>query len=149
MWPPRFPDLNPLDFLFWGCMRSVVNKIEVNSTEGFQGRIILSSEIVKRGALKGNAKPATLHRIHRGNCQYASFHCIRSKAPSSASPATPRNPNDGRWRIFICNPSFIRQVDRHSPGSLCEIHRGIVLVFYLAHRNLTRSKVCCSAQLRQ
>lgn len=90
----------------------------------------LSTEITRKATLRAAWEPATAHRIRRGNRRYASFHYgLFSGFPrNSKTPGLYR-----RWRIFICNPSFIRQVDRHLPGSLCEIHRGgIAVVVFLS-----------------
>lgn len=38
-WPPRSPDLTPLDFYFWGMVKSRVYKTSVNSKEELQRRV--------------------------------------------------------------------------------------------------------------
>lgn len=30
LWPPRSPDLNPLDFFYWGCLKEKVYKVEIH-----------------------------------------------------------------------------------------------------------------------
>ena len=38
-WPPRSPDLNPLDFYFWGHLKSVVYATPINTVEELRNRI--------------------------------------------------------------------------------------------------------------
>ena len=38
-WPPRSPDLNPMDFCVWGHVKSLVYATEVNSLEELRLRI--------------------------------------------------------------------------------------------------------------
>jgi hypothetical protein len=38
-WPARSPDLNPLDFFLWGCLKQSVYREEVNTKEQLQQRI--------------------------------------------------------------------------------------------------------------
>lgn len=39
-WPPRSPDLNPLDFFLWGHLKGkVYNGVDINSPEELQRRI--------------------------------------------------------------------------------------------------------------
>lgn len=32
-WPPRSPDLNPLDFFYWGCLKEMVYKNDINDID--------------------------------------------------------------------------------------------------------------------
>lgn len=43
-WPPRSPDLNPLDFSFWGFMKNEVYAVEINSEEQLWNRIVESAD---------------------------------------------------------------------------------------------------------
>ena len=38
-WPPRSPDLNPLDFFFWGYIKSCVYKRKISSLDDLKARI--------------------------------------------------------------------------------------------------------------
>ena len=38
-WPPRSPDLTPLDFFLWGRIKEVVYKTPVNSKEDLENRV--------------------------------------------------------------------------------------------------------------
>ena len=46
-WPPRSPDLNPMDYFVWGFLKSEVYKTEANSEEEVRRRIIAASEKLK------------------------------------------------------------------------------------------------------
>lgn len=39
LWPPRSPDLNPLDFFLWGHMKNYVYSETVNTIEDLEDRI--------------------------------------------------------------------------------------------------------------
>ncbi|GBM95153.1 hypothetical protein AVEN_17586-1 [Araneus ventricosus] len=43
-WPPRSPDLNPLDFFFSGHMKSVVYETPVHSAEDLLARIVVAAD---------------------------------------------------------------------------------------------------------
>lgn len=47
-WPPRSPDLNPLDFYFWGCMKALVYATEVNTREELLQRINQAGNELRR-----------------------------------------------------------------------------------------------------
>lgn len=42
-WPPRSPDLNPLDFFFWGHLKSLVYQTPVDTLEDLTARIVVAS----------------------------------------------------------------------------------------------------------
>ncbi|GBO16290.1 hypothetical protein AVEN_146960-1 [Araneus ventricosus] len=43
-WPPRSPDLNPLDFFFWGHMKSSVYETPVDFAEDLAARIVVPAD---------------------------------------------------------------------------------------------------------
>jgi hypothetical protein len=47
-WPPRSPDLTPLDFCLWGWMKSEVYKENVNTRDELVARIMKSAALVKQ-----------------------------------------------------------------------------------------------------
>lgn len=47
LWPPRSPDLNPLDFFFWGYLKGLVYATPVNSREELIQRIIHHSDVIR------------------------------------------------------------------------------------------------------
>ncbi|GFS57812.1 uncharacterized protein TNCV_2909131 [Trichonephila clavipes] len=42
-WPPRFPNVNPLDFFFWSNLKSVEYETLVTSLEDLTARIVVAS----------------------------------------------------------------------------------------------------------
>ena len=49
-WPPRSPDLNPLDYHVWGSMKAMVCAHKVNTRELFQ-RILSAARTIKKAAV--------------------------------------------------------------------------------------------------
>lgn len=47
-WPPRSPDLNPLDFYFWGQLKSLVYATEVDTEAELRHRIIAAADAVRQ-----------------------------------------------------------------------------------------------------
>jgi len=47
-WPPRSPDLTPLDFCLWGWMKSEVYKEKVNTRDELVTRIMNSAALIKQ-----------------------------------------------------------------------------------------------------
>lgn len=39
LWPPRSPDLNPLDFFYWGCIKEIVYSKPIRSLEELRNRV--------------------------------------------------------------------------------------------------------------
>lgn len=46
-WPPRSPDLNPLDFFLWGYLKQLVYGTEVNDIEQLRQRIIAETNNIR------------------------------------------------------------------------------------------------------
>ncbi|GFU42803.1 uncharacterized protein TNCV_3139881 [Trichonephila clavipes] len=42
-WPPRAPNLNPLDFFFWGHPKSLVNELPIPGVLDLMARIVVDS----------------------------------------------------------------------------------------------------------
>ncbi|GBM45707.1 hypothetical protein AVEN_14150-1 [Araneus ventricosus] len=57
-WPPRSPDLNPLDFFFWEHMKSLVYETPVNSAEDLVARIVVAAD-------KINTTPGIFDRVRQ------------------------------------------------------------------------------------
>ncbi|GBM72035.1 hypothetical protein AVEN_89792-1 [Araneus ventricosus] len=55
-WPPRSSDLNPLDFFFWGHMKSLVYQTPVDSAEDLVARIVVAAD-------KINTTPGIFERV--------------------------------------------------------------------------------------
>lgn len=67
-WPSRSPDLNPLDFFLWGCMKDIVYKHTVNTREELWLRIQEAGNEIKND-------PDTLFRV-RQNLSKRCRKCI-------------------------------------------------------------------------
>lgn len=46
-WPPRSPDLTPLDYFLWGALKQEVYAVQINSREQLLQRIIDACDIIK------------------------------------------------------------------------------------------------------
>lgn len=46
-WPPRSPDLNPIDFFLWGYFKELIYNREVTSLEELSRKIDTTSEVIK------------------------------------------------------------------------------------------------------
>jgi len=46
-WPARSPDLNPLDFFFWGAMKELVNSTPVIDEQDLIARIAAAALLIK------------------------------------------------------------------------------------------------------
>ncbi|GBM48764.1 hypothetical protein AVEN_24952-1 [Araneus ventricosus] len=57
-WHPRSPDLNPLDFFFWGHKKSLVYETPVDSAEDFVQRIVVATD-------KINTTPGIFERVRQ------------------------------------------------------------------------------------
>jgi len=55
-WPPRSPDMNPLDFYLWGHVKSIVYKNAPNNIADLRQRII-------RGFREIRTDPNVCHRV--------------------------------------------------------------------------------------
>lgn len=50
-WPPRSPDLNPLDFYLWGCMKSIVYESEILNSDDLRNRVELAAMTIRQKGL--------------------------------------------------------------------------------------------------
>lgn len=57
-WPPRSPDLNPLDFFFWGYIKSLVYTEEIRTREQLLQKIHDSTNVIRN-------KQGTLFQVRR------------------------------------------------------------------------------------
>lgn len=49
-WPPRSPDLTPLDFYLWGAMERLVYETPVDTVEDLVARIVMAGEEIRQDA---------------------------------------------------------------------------------------------------
>jgi len=47
-WPPRSPDLSPLHFFLWGCIKNIVYAEKIRNIQHLQERITSTTETVTR-----------------------------------------------------------------------------------------------------
>ena len=66
-WPPRSPDLTPLDYYLWGHMKTLVYETKVDSREALRDRIFAVAEHIHNHP--GNIASATQSLFMRAkNC---------------------------------------------------------------------------------
>lgn len=65
-WPPRSPDLNPLDFFLWGHLKSVVYRTRPNTLLELEQRIEMEINEIEPQSLE-NVRNAFIDRL--GYCQ--------------------------------------------------------------------------------
>lgn len=61
-WPPRSPDLNPLDFFLWGHLKSVVYTRRPHNLDELQQRIIEGMQLIREETL-ANVIQEFVHRL--------------------------------------------------------------------------------------
>src|SRR5678816_2755517 len=65
LWPPRSPDLNPLDFYVWGHLKQEVYLEQIHTKEQLQQRIHHASHrIMQNGNTLRNVYDSLLKRCH-------------------------------------------------------------------------------------
>lgn len=62
LWPPRSPDLNPLDFFYWGCIKEKVYFRPVQSLNELHERIGVAAEEISRSGYSRNLKRSFIKR---------------------------------------------------------------------------------------
>lgn len=67
-WPPRSPDLSPLDYFLWGHLKSVAYKTKPQSLEELENRIRIAVQEISQHAIQ-NSLRAFVDRL--GYCQAA------------------------------------------------------------------------------
>lgn len=67
-WPPRSPDLTPLDFFLWGRIKSLVYSSETTSVEELKSRIVAAF-------LKVKSETAVLNKL-RDQLRKRALKCI-------------------------------------------------------------------------
>ncbi|GBM52199.1 hypothetical protein AVEN_170987-1 [Araneus ventricosus] len=72
-WPPRPPDLNALEFFFWGHMKSLVYEMPVDSAADLAARIAVAAD-------KINTTPGIFKRVRQSflrQCELCNDTCGR------------------------------------------------------------------------
>lgn len=63
-WPARSPDLNPLDFFLWGCIKDVVYRDIPTTPEDMQERIVLACNSLQQATLEA-VNNSFIQRVHQ------------------------------------------------------------------------------------
>ncbi|GBN88525.1 hypothetical protein AVEN_69918-1 [Araneus ventricosus] len=80
-WPPRSPNLNPLDFFFWGHMKSLVYETRVDSAEDLVARIVVTADKVLQVRFFLYRKPFPIASLPRRHNQTKTVPLPRNKQP--------------------------------------------------------------------
>ena len=62
LWPPHSPDLNPLDFFYWGCLKEKVYKEQVTSIEQLRTRIQTAAREISASGYARRIKRSFIRR---------------------------------------------------------------------------------------
>lgn len=62
LWPPRSPDLNPLDFFYWGCLKEDVYKEPINNIEELRTRILTAAGKINESGFARRLKRSFIRR---------------------------------------------------------------------------------------
>lgn len=64
-WPPRSPDLTPMDFFLWGYVKGEVYATDVSTVEELRNRIIVAFEKLKTLTANSDIIPRLKNNIRR------------------------------------------------------------------------------------
>jgi hypothetical protein len=64
-WPPRSPDLNPLDFLVWGYMKAMLYAHKVNTREELLQRILSTAKSINNAAVLRRVTCSLVTRVRK------------------------------------------------------------------------------------
>lgn len=62
-WPARSPDLNPLDFFFWGTMKELVYAKPINDIADLREKITQAVQVIRQKSYSRNIKRSFLRRV--------------------------------------------------------------------------------------
>lgn len=62
-WPPRSPDLTPLDFFLWGCLKNQVYAMPVESLDDLKARIVQACENITPEMIREALGPEMRRRM--------------------------------------------------------------------------------------
>jgi hypothetical protein len=69
LWPPRSPDLNPLDFYLWGHLKQMVYSVPINTREQLMERIFIAAQEIRNQNV--------IHRVYDSLIRRC-YACIRA-----------------------------------------------------------------------
>ena len=64
-WPPRSPDLNPLDYHVWGYMKAMVYEQKVNTREELVHRILSAARSINNAAVLRKVTSSLVTRVRK------------------------------------------------------------------------------------
>ncbi|CAK1602342.1 unnamed protein product [Parnassius mnemosyne] len=64
LWPPRSPDLNPLDFFYWGCLKNRVYSKPIVTLEELRRNITQAADYINSRRYARQIKRSFLRRCH-------------------------------------------------------------------------------------
>ena len=64
-WPPRSPDLNPLDYHMWGYMKAMVYEHKVNTREELLQRILSAARSINNAAVLRKVTSSLVTRVRK------------------------------------------------------------------------------------
>ena len=64
-WPPRSPDLNPLDYHMWGYMKAMVYEQKVNTREELHQRILSAARSINNAAVLRKFTSCLVTRVRK------------------------------------------------------------------------------------
>lgn len=62
-WPPRSPDLNPLDFFLWGAVKDYIYSTEIRNLEDLEARMTVAYQMITPEMLAA-ARRNFVRRLH-------------------------------------------------------------------------------------
>jgi hypothetical protein len=66
-WPPRSPDITPMDYFIWGYWKELVYKEQINDIGHLRQRIIAAAEIIRQKLTETDVSEGLLRRLQE--CQ--------------------------------------------------------------------------------
>ncbi|KAJ4439355.1 hypothetical protein ANN_07477 [Periplaneta americana] len=140
-WPPRSPDLNPLDFYLWGHLKSLVYSSPVPDLESLRNRIVACSEDIRNTpGVWDHVRRSMRHRcevcIQAGGGHFEHLlrieipHDVRQKFDNSSVPDGPRKDAVAIYRMTTGHDCLALHLHRLSilPSSvspLCQVENTI------------------------
>jgi hypothetical protein len=64
LWPPRSPDLNPLDFFYWGCLKDKVYSKPIATLDELRQKITQAADHINGRRYARRIKRSFLRRCH-------------------------------------------------------------------------------------
>jgi hypothetical protein len=66
-WPPRSPDLTPMDYFIWGYWKELVYKVRINDIDQLKERILMTTQDIRVKLREINVTDGLVRRLRE--CQ--------------------------------------------------------------------------------